>query len=436
MKNHNQAFYISGGIPLEGEIHVHSAKNATLPLILASLLTDEAVMIEKAPKLSDVYALCSLLEHFGAKSEWQDDELLLHAESIHNHHAPYHLVSKLRASFVAMGALLGRCGEARISMPGGCAFGPRPVDRHIKAFRQLGVEISEDGGDFLARIHGPLKGHVVFEAPTVGGTQNIILASVLGEGNEVLIEHAALEPEIIDLADMLNAMGADISGAGTSQIHIKGVKRLKGIRYRPIADRIEAGTLMLMTAATRGRVWLRDVKIEHLSAIISKLRESGVIIQEDLASRSLNLDARGDLKAVSITAVEYPGLATDVQAPFGAYLATVEGVSVVTDKVYPDRFTHVDELSRAGAQMKLYERTLVIRGTKLHGAEMHASDIRAGGALVTAALAAQGNSLISGVEYIARGYEALPERLRALGAVISQESLDYQPNLATGTFGG
>ena len=236
---------------------------------------------------------------------------------------PYTLVSQLRASFVAMGALLGRCGEAKISMPGGCAFGPRPVDRHIKAFRQLGVEVSEAGGDFQVKRTRTLEGRVVFEAPTVGGTQNVILASALGQGH-VIIENAALEPEIADLAEMLNRMGARIRGAGSPTIHIEGVASLRGVTYRPVPDRIEAGTFMLAAAATRGQITLRGVNPAHLHAVTAKLTESGVAVTQ-LDARSLQVDASGKLRAVDVTASEYPGLPTDLQAPFGAFFSHRRG---------------------------------------------------------------------------------------------------------------
>lgn len=432
METHLDAFYISGGRPLRGEITVYSAKNSALYLILGALLTREPVVLKGVPRLSDILAMCELLEHFGARTAWQGRDLHLDASQLVTTDAPFALVGQLRASFVAMGALLGRCGEAHISMPGGCAFGPRPVDRHIKAFRQLGVAFSEVKGDFHAQRSAPLAGRVVFDAPTVGGTQNIILASALGS-ERVIIENAALEPEIADLAEMLNAMGARIGGAGTPTVVIDGVAGLSGVTYRPLPDRIEAGTLMLAAAATRGRVSVKGVRAEHLRAVTAKLEESGVTVLE-LAPDTLLLDASGPLSPVDVTASEYPGVPTDLQAPFGAFLATVPGTSVVTDRVYPDRFTHVGELARTGAQLELKGRTLVIRGGVLYGAAMHAADIRAGGALIVAALAARGASSVTGVQYIRRGYERLAERLSTLGAQIR---LGAAPVLGrgTGTYG-
>ncbi len=430
MESRQEALYIRGGQALNGEIHVQRAKNSALYLILGALLTREPVVLKDVPKLSDVLIMLQMLEHFGVRVNWQGKDLHIDAAEIIICDAPYGLVSKMRASFVAMGPLLSRCGEARISMPGGCAFGPRPVDRHIKAFKALGVEISETGGDFYARRNAPLSGRVVFDAPTVGGTQNIILATALGQGR-VVIENAALEPEIADLAEMLNSMGAKISGAGSKTIVIEAVSELSGITYRPLPDRIEAGTIMLAIAATRGRATLRDVNPEHLRAVIAKLSETGVKVLE-LDSHSLVVDATAELKAADVTALEYPGIPTDLQAPFGAYLATVPGVSLVSDRVYPDRFTHVAELVRMGAQLELRERTLIIRGTELEGAQLHAADIRAGGALIVAALAASAESVITGVEFIERGYEAITERMHALGAIMHKRTAS---ELATGTYG-
>lgn len=420
--NPRAALVVDGGTPLHGEVHVHAAKNSALYLILASILTDEPLVLEGVPKLSDVLVGLELLEHVGVDVQWTGRDVRLHARELRTTAAPYRLVSKMRASFVLMGALLARAGEARISMPGGCAFGPRPVDRHLKAFADLGVEVDDDAGDFVARRRGRIEGRVVFEAPTVGGTQNVLLASVLGAG-EVVIENAALEPEIADLADLLVAMGARIDGAGTPRIHVQGVERLGGARFRPIPDRIEAGTFMLAAAATRGDVTLRGVRAEHLGAVRDRLSEAGVRLV-DVGRDGLRVDATGELASVDVTATEYPGVPTDLQAPFGAFLATTAGVGVVRDRVYPDRFTHVEELRKMGARVELTDHTLVVRGRALEGAEVHAADIRAGGALVVAALAARGRSRVTGVEFIDRGYERFAERLASLGARVVREDED------------
>ncbi len=424
------AYIINGGKPLRGEIKINTAKNSGLFLMLAALLTKEQVILRDLPKLSDILLMVDMLEHFGAKTEWKDHDLYINADEINNYSAPYHLVGKMRASFVAIGPLLGRCQNAVMPMPGGCAWGPRPVDRHLKAFAELGVEIREEAGDFIFKTDGLLEGTVHFEAPTVGGTENVMLAAAIGNG--VVIENAALEPEIVDLADMLNAMGANISGAGTRTITIGVCRELKGVDFRAIPDRIEAGTLMLAVAATRGRAVFKDINFEHLDSVIKKLYETGIKIHK-LDESSFELDASGSLYPVNIIAKEYPGIATDLQAPFGAFLATVPGKCTVEETVYPlHRFKHVSELELMGANLDLKESTLSIDGGSLKGAKVHSVDIRAGGALIIAALAAKGTSTVTGVEFIERGYEDIDGRLRKLGADIHKSEIAKS---STGTYG-
>jgi UDP-N-acetylglucosamine 1-carboxyvinyltransferase len=410
---------IEGGKPLTGTLPVFRAKNSALYLMLAALLTDEEVVLEDVPRLADVLVLEELLQHVGVDTSWEGHTLRLHARSLRTCSAPYGLVSKMRASFVIMGALVARCGEATVPMPGGCAFGPRPVDRHLAAMRALGVLVDEDEGVFHARRPVRMEGRVVFEAPTVGGTQNVLLAAALADG-EVVIENAALEPEVADLANMLNAMGARVEGAGTRTITVQGVSRLHGVTYRPIPDRIEAGTYMLAAAATRGRVTLTDVEPSHLTAVIAVLERAGVEVTAGEGTLTIDATAR-ELRPVDVRATEYPGVPTDLQAPFTAFLATVPGLSTLSDAVYPDRFTHVEELSHTGADLRLVERTLEVRGGPLKGAAMHAADIRAGSSLVIGALAATGTSEIGGLKYIDRGYEKLTERLASLGASVVRQ---------------
>lgn len=420
MSDTNDVMILNGGRPLLGELPVFRAKNSALYLMLASLLTDEEVVLEDVPRLADVLVLEELLRYVGVDTAWEGHTLRLHARSLKTCNAPYGLVSKMRASFVIMGALVSRCGEASVPMPGGCAFGPRPVDRHISAMRDLGVIVDEEEGVF--HVHRPVRmaGRVVFEAPTVGGTQNVLLAAAMADG-EVVIENAALEPEVPDLANMLNAMGANISGAGTRTIKVTGVRKLHGVSYRPISDRIEAGTYMLAAAATRGRVTLRDVEPQNLTAVTEALAATGVSVTT--GDDWIVVDAKDrELRPTDLQAAEFPGLPTDLQAPFTAFLATVPGLSNLSDSVYPDRFTHVDELSHTGADLRLVDRTLEVRGGPLKGAAMHAADIRAGSALVIAALAAQGTSEIGGLKFIDRGYERLTERLTQLGADVVRQS--------------
>jgi len=429
MENHD-VLLVRGGTPLSGKLSAYRAKNSALYLMLASLLTDEPVVLHDVPRLSDVLVSEEILRHVGVETRWDGHDLHLHAANLRSHHAPYSLVSKMRASFVIMGALLARAGEARVSMPGGCAFGPRPVDRHLEAFDTLGAVIVEEDGDFYAKRTGKLEGTVRFEAPTVGGTQNVLLAAALGAG-EVVIENAAREPEVPDLAAMLVAMGADVRGAGTSTIVVHGVEKLHGVHHRPIADRIEVGTFLLAAAATRGAITVDDLEPEHLGAVLDALERTGVVVTR--SASSVSVDASGPLRPVDIEAREYPGIPTDLQAPFSAYLATLPGLSHVCDHVYPDRFTHVGEMARAGARMLLEEQRLQIRGGPLRGAAMYAADIRAGGALVVAALAAEGLSEVGGMRFVDRGYEGLAERLRSLGGRVERT---VTPEVAaTGTYG-
>lgn len=425
MKHAQDLFIIEGGAPLAGSLPTFRAKNSALYLMLASILTDEPVVLRDVPRLSDVLINEEILRHVGVETEWRGHDLHLRAANLNGHHAHYSLVNKMRASFVIMGALLARTGEARVSMPGGCAFGPRPVDRHLAAFEALGATISDDSGDFYARRTAPLAGTVHFEEPTVGGTQNVLLATALGAG-EVVIENAAREPEVADLANMLNAMGADVSGAGSSTIVVKGVPALHGVTYRPIADRIEAGTYLLAAAATRGAITMTDLEPENLGAVLEALEATGVKVTT--GADWVAVDATGPLKPTEIVAEVYPGVPTDLQAPFGAYLATIPGLSLVRDEVYPDRFTHVPELVRAGARMELTDNEVEIRGGQLQGGAMHAADIRAGGALVIAALAAEGASEIGGLAYVDRGYADFAQRLQLLGGHVERKGAAAPPS--------
>ena len=411
--------HIVGGRPLQGEFAVQPSKNAALPIIVASLLTREPVRLHGIPRLSDIYTILEIVSHLGTRHAWEGpNTLVLHTPEIVSSETPYSLVSKMRGSFIVMGALLSRAGEATVSMPGGCAFGHRPVDQHVKAFRSLGVELQEEGGNFEAQRVRPLSGGYIFEMLTVGATQNAILAAVLGEGR-VVLENASIDTDVVDMIGFLNSLGADIRGAGTNTVVVQGVSSLSGGEYRVIPDRIEAGTLMIAAAATRSRLTLTGVRPGHLRALSTKLAEMGVSILE--GSDTLSLDARlTPLRPTNVTTVEYPGFPTDIQPQMSALLATVAGTSVVMDRVYQDRLTHVVELNRMGAQIVVSEHTQVIQGGQLHGAPVKAADIRAGAALVVAALAAEGETTIDGMQYVNRGYERLAERLRAIGAQASQ----------------
>jgi UDP-N-acetylglucosamine 1-carboxyvinyltransferase len=418
--------HLQGGRELSGEIAIQPSKNAALPIIVASLLSSEPVTLHGVPRLSDVYTILDLAHHIGTRHAWVGPHsLTLHTPEILNTDAPYALVSRMRASFIILGAILARAGQATVSMPGGCAWGPRPVDQHVKALRALGAEITEDGGNFDAVRRGSLGGTFVFEMLTVGGTQNSILASVLGDG-VVTLENASIDTDVVDLIGFLNSLGADIRGAGTNTLTIHGVGALRGGEYRVIPDRIEAGTFMIAAAATRSRLTLTNVRPDHLRALSAKLTEMGADILE--AGDRLLVDARNrTLKPVNVTTQSFPGFPTDVQPQMSALLATVPGTSVVQDPVYPDRLTHVAELHRMGANVNVSGYTQVIQGGPLHAAPVKAADLRAGAALFIAALTCEGETVIDGVQYLNRGYERLAERLRAIGANAWQP----QPELAS-----
>ncbi|RJF73502.1 UDP-N-acetylglucosamine 1-carboxyvinyltransferase [Deinococcus cavernae] len=411
--------HVQGGRELSGEIAIQHSKNAALPIIVASMLSPEPITLHGIPRLSDVYTILEVMHHVGTQHTWTGpNSLTLVTPRIVNTEAPYALVNKMRASFIVLGALLARAGEATVSMPGGCAWGPRPVDQHVKAFRALGAEVSEENGNFHARRQGSLHGKFIFELLTVGGTHNAILASVLGEGT-VTLENASIDTDVVDLIEFLNTLGARIEGAGTNTLVIHGVPALHGGEYTVIPDRIEAGTFMMLAAATGSRLTLRNVRPDHLTAVSAKLREMGVTIEEN--GSSITADARDrDLKAVNVTTQSYPGFPTDLQPQMSALLATVPGTSVVQDPVYPDRLTHVAELHRMGANITVSGYTQVIQGTRLHSAPVKAADLRAGAALFIAGLTTGGETVIDGVQYLNRGYERLAERLRGLGANVMQ----------------
>lgn len=411
--------HIQGGRELSGEIAIQHSKNAALPIIVASLLSSEPITLHGIPRLSDVYTILEVMHHLGTQHTWSGpNSLTLYTPEILSTEAPYSLVNKMRASFIVLGAILARTGEATVSMPGGCAWGPRPVDQHLKAFRALGAEVSEENGNFYAKRQGSLNGKFIFELLTVGGTHNAILASTLGDG-VVTLENSSIDTDVIDLIEFLNSLGADIQGAGTNTLTIRGVAALRGGEYTVIPDRIEAATFMILAAATRSRFTLTNVRTDHLSAVTAKLQEMGVDVQED-GSRVI-VDARDrELKPVNVTTQSYPGFPTDAQPQMSALLATVPGTSVVQDPVYPDRLTHVAELHRMGANITVSGYTQVIQGTALHSAPVKAADLRAGAALFIAGLTTEGETVIDGVQYLNRGYERLAERLRGLGANASQ----------------
>lgn len=418
-------YVITEGTRLKGRVKVSGAKNSVLPIIAASLLADGQSVIEEIPYLNDVKIMCELLRFFGAKVEMSEDQekLLISPESISDSTAPYELVSKMRASFLVMGPLLAKTGVARISLPGGCAIGSRPIDLHLKGFAAMGAEISQEHGYIEARINSRLKGNKIYlDFPSVGATENIIMAAALAEGQTIL-ENAAIEPEIVDLATYLTSMGADIKGAGTDTIKINGVESLKGTNHAIIPDRIEAGTFMVAAAITSGDVVIENIVTDHLKPITAKLREAGVEVSEELTSIHVKADAK--LKAFDIKTLPYPGFPTDMQAQMTSLMNKAEGTSMVIETIFENRFMHVSELKRMGANIKIEGRSAIIEGAaNLTGAQVKATDLRAGAALVLAGLAAEGTTEITDIEHIERGYVRLPDKLAQLGAKIHKVDED------------
>ncbi|MCX7746356.1 MAG: UDP-N-acetylglucosamine 1-carboxyvinyltransferase [Clostridia bacterium] len=412
---------ISDGIALKGKVRISGAKNSVLPIIAAALLGEGNSVIEEVPYLNDVRIMCELLENFGAKVEFSDNKtkLRISPEMIKDTTAPYELVNKMRASFLVMGPLLARMGVARVSLPGGCAIGTRPVDLHLKGFSAMGAEITQGHGYIEAKVNGRLKGSKIYlDFPSVGATENIIMAAALADG-QTIIENAAIEPEIVDLATYLTSMGADIKGAGTDTIRITGVDHLKGTNHAVIPDRIEAGTFMVAAAITGGDVLVENVVPDHLKPVSAKLREAGVEVSEELSSIRVHSD--GQLKAIDIKTHPYPGFPTDMQAQMTALMSRAEGTSMVIETIFENRFMHVSELKRMGANIKIEGRSAIIEGTpNLMGAQVRATDLRAGAALVLAGLKAESITEITDIEHIERGYVRIDEKLRALGANIKR----------------
>lgn len=414
-------YIISQGVPLKGNIRVSGAKNSVLPIIAASLLTDGQSVIEEIPYLNDVRVMCELLGSLGAKVDFSEgkDKLRVNPENLINTTAPYELVNKLRASFLVMGPLLAKRGIARVSLPGGCAIGTRPVDLHLKGFMAMGAEVTQGHGYIEAKVKGRLTGSKIYlDFPSVGATENILMAAALADG-QTIIENAAIEPEIVDLATYLTTMGADIKGAGTDTIKINGVKSLNGANHAIIPDRIEAGTFMVAAALTGGDVTIENVVPDHLKPVSAKLREAGAEVSEELST--IRVVAGKGLKAVDIKTHPYPGFPTDMQAQMTSLVSKAEGTSIVIETIFENRFMYVSELKRMGASIKIEGRSAVVEGTSnLMGAQVKATDLRAGAALILAGLAAEGTTEIMDIEHIERGYVKIDEKLRALGANIKR----------------
>jgi UDP-N-acetylglucosamine 1-carboxyvinyltransferase len=413
-------FVIRGGSPLLGTVRISGAKNAALPCMAAALLTAEPVVLENIPQVRDIETTRRLLAAMGAEVELgygrAHHRTTIHCEKLASPEASYELVKTMRASTLVLGPLLARCGRARVSLPGGCAIGQRPIDLHIKGLELLGAKITQEHGYVEARADRLRGAEIVFDKITVTGTEDLLMAAALAEGESILL-NCACEPEVADLAALLNKMGANIEGAGTATIHVKGVSKLKGARHRIIPDRIEAGTFLIAGALTGGDLNIAGCDPAHLDAILVKLKEAGVKIKA--SSDSVRVMGDNPLTATDLSTEEYPGFPTDMQAQFMALATQAEGTSVITENIFENRFMHAQELVRMGANIKIEGRRAVVRGkSPLSAAAVLASDLRASASLVLAALVADGETIIDRVYHIDRGYEKIEEKLRGLGAQI------------------
>ena len=408
---------VEGGLPLRGQIEVSGAKNAVLPLMAATLLTDGVSVIEDSPWLADVETMSAVLASLGLSCDYICGSLRINGSGLLHTEAPAELVRRMRASFLVMGPLLARCGRVRMSLPGGCAIGARPIDLHLKGFEALGADISIDQG-YIEATADRLRGcQIYLDFPSVGATENLMMAAALAEGHTV-ISNAAEEPEIVDLSNMLSAMGAKIKGAGTNIIRIEGVKELKPACHTVIPDRIEAGSLMVMAAATGGELIITNVITEHIKSVTAKLKEAGVTVEEGYDG--VHVIGGPHLLPVDVKTMPYPGFPTDMQAQFMALLTIAGGTSVITETVFENRFRHAVELKKMSADIKTNGHSAVINGVKrLHGAAVEATDLRAGAAMIVAALAAENITEISNIHHIERGYENICGKLAAVGAKIA-----------------
>jgi UDP-N-acetylglucosamine 1-carboxyvinyltransferase len=418
---------IRGGRSLNGEVLISGAKNAALPELCAALLTDQPVTLHNVPQLQDVATMLKLIRNMGVTAERADDGTVsLDAGGLNNPEAPYELVKTMRASVLALGPLLARFGHAKVSLPGGCAIGSRPVDQHLKGLQAMGAQIDVEHGYMLAKLGGGrtrLNGaRIATDMVTVTGTENFLMAAALADG-ETVLENAAQEPEIPDLAEMLIAMGAKIEGHGSSRIHIQGVERLHGCTHKVVADRIEAGTFLCAVAATGGDVFLRHARADHLDAVIDKLRDAGATVtaNEDGIRIQGTAPAFEHLKAQNFRTTEYPGFPTDMQAQFMVLNAIAKGASKVTETIFENRFMHVNELVRLGAHIQIDGKVAVLEGVqKLSGATVMATDLRASASLVIAGLVADGETLVDRIYHLDRGYDKMEAKLRAIGADIER----------------
>ncbi len=413
---------VKGGISLQGEVEVNGSKNSTLPIMAATLLSSDKCILTNVPDLADVHTMGKLLGYIGAEVEFATGRLCVDTKGSHNPIAPYDLVKTMRASVLVLGPLSAKFGEAKVSLPGGCAIGARPINLHLRGLEKMGANIEIEQGYVKVKVpfsrrERRLKGaRIYLDIPTVTGTENLMMAATLAQGTTI-IENAACEPEVLDLANFLNKMGADIKGAGTDTIIINGVDFLRGGQYKVMPDRIEAGTYLVAAAITKGDVLVRGCNSQHLDSVILKLREAGIDIIED--GNGLRVKVNGKVRPLNIKTMPYPGFPTDMQAQMMTLLAIAEGTSVITETIFENRFIHVAELKRMGADISLQGNTAIIRGVeKLCGAPVMATDLRASASLILAGLAADGETEVSRIYHLDRGYERMEEKLNSLGANI------------------
>ncbi len=415
-----QKLAIQGGIPLRGEVRISGAKNAALPIMCTSLLTSEAMQLSNMPELHDVATMRKLLEQMGVKASLQGNQMTLHGAQVDKLEAPYDMVKTMRAAVLVLGPLVARFGEARVSLPGGCAIGSRPVDMHIKGLQAMGAEIAIEHGYIHAQISKGAKrlsgAHIFFDIVSVTGTENIMMAATLADGVTVL-ENAAREPEVVDLAHCLRAMGANISGDGSDTITISGVAKLHGASHRIMPDRIESGTFLVAAAATGGSIMLHDTRADILETVLEKLTEAGAHIR--MEGDGIHLDMAGRPQSVNLRTAPYPAFPTDMQAQFMTLNAIAEGSAMMVETIFENRFMHVQELRRLGAQIDIEGNTALVRGVpQLQGATVMATDLRASACLVIAGLVAQGETVIDRIYHLDRGYEHIESKLSQLGANI------------------
>ena len=412
-----EQYIIKGGIPLVGEVEIAGAKNAALPILSAAIMSDETVTLENLPDVNDINVLIEAIEKIGARVSRVDRHTVkINGSSIRNCSVDYESIKKIRASYYLLGALLGKYKEAEVPLPGGCNIGSRPIDQHLKGFRAIGANVSISRGNIIAKCERMHGSHIFLDVVSVGATINIMMAASRAEGRTI-IENAAKEPHVVDAANFLNSMGADIKGAGTDVIRIRGVQNFHGCTYSIVPDMIEAGTYMFAAAATKGDVVLKNVIPKHLEAITAKLNEIGCEVEE--GDDSVRVVASKRVQRTHVKTLPYPGYPTDMQPQISAVLALAQGTSIVTESIFENRFKYVDELSRMGANIKVEGNTAIIDGVnQLTGARVSSPDLRAGAALVIAGLAADGFTIVDDIVYIQRGYEDFDVKLRALGAEI------------------